>query len=127
MSADPKQIAAVNGEREVIEGEGIVVFYNPRRFDPETKQFGGFGFIHRTDKGCEGDPRTCRDEEHRIHFTVFQAQYVGAQNLAGARVRFIANSSRREGNSPSAFRLERVEQKKERPEKMIPADVAHEK
>ena len=112
--------------REAIEGVGEVVFYDPRRFNPQTKKPAGYGFIHRTDKGCEGDPRTCRDEEHRIYFTVFQVQWIGVPYY-GTIVRFKANQGRREGDSPSAFRLERVEQKRERerPEKTIPASVAH--
>lgn len=111
-------------EREVVEGEGVVIYYNPRRYDPRTRKAGGYGFLHRSDRGCGADPRTCRDEEHRVHFSVFQVQWIGVP-FFGTPVKFRANSPRREGDSPSAFRLEHLGQKKERPEKAIPGAVTH--
>lgn len=129
MSADLRDLkAVVERESGVIEGEGVVTYYDPRRWNHEAHRPGGIGFIHQNDVECEVELVDCRDKTHRIHFTVYQAQYVGANNLKlGVLVRFKANPPRRDGDSPTAFRLELVEQKRERPSKAFDARMTHDR
>ena len=116
-------------DREVLEGTGLVTFYDYRRFNPQTRKPAGYGFIHRHDVKCEVRPGVCRDKAHRVKFTVHEVQWVGAWNIKPGQteLKFRANPPKDvNGNfSPNAFRLELVERKRERPEKTIPASVAH--
>lgn len=113
-------------EREVIEGRGVVTFYNPRRYDRVQQRPGGYGFLHRSDAKCRSKPGECRDREHRVFFTVFEVQWVGIQNVyCGTELAFKASPAKKEGDSPRAFRLELMTERRERPSKLPDVSVTH--
>ena len=110
--------------RKVVEGRGLVTFYNPRRWDRVQQKPGGYGFLHRSDAKCKAKPGECHDREHRIFFTVFEVQWIGTHNVhCGTELSFKASPARKEGDSPRAFRLDLTE--RERPSKAFDPMITH--
>lgn len=95
-----------SGERDdsgVLEGDGVVSFYNNQRFNPNTRKFGWYGFIHRHDVECNVFAGSCRHPDHRIYFTIDVAKYLPEEPRRGMEVHFKAEES--EFGSLSATRI----------------------
>lgn len=78
---------------EVTEGDGVVSFYVPVRFNYRTRRFGWYGFIHRHDVACNVPVGACRNPEHRIHFTIDTAKFLPVEPYPGLEVHFKAELS----------------------------------